>query len=148
MSNDGRFNKTAWINQGDHTVTLPSGAVIGIRIPDLATLIEAGELPQNLLDEALGYAAGTKDDETPTKESIIKEREFRDLLVELTVTEPKLTTADVAKVPVEDKDLIVAIALRQRDLDAIGEHIGGLTKSDKFRAFRGLDSIESLLEDA
>ena len=143
-----RFTKTAWVNQGDHTVTLPSGARVGIRIPDLPTLIEAGDLPQTLLDAAIGYATGDAADAPPSKESIAQERQFRDKLVELTVTEPKLTEADVAKVPVEDKDLIVAFALRQSDLDAEGEHIGGLSKSDKFRKFRGLDSLDAFLEGA
>lgn len=140
-----RDSKSAWFKQGDHTVTLPSGARVGIRIPDLATLIEAGTIPQTLLDAAIGAATGSGSDSTSV-ENIKQEREFRDKMVELTVTDPKLTPEDVEKVPAEDKDLIVAFALRQADLDAEGEHIGGLTKSAKFRAFRGLDSLDALLE--
>lgn len=146
MSSTDRVSKTAWFRAADHTVTLPSGARVGIRIPDLPTLIEAGELPQTLLDAAIGVATGGS--EQPTVESIKQEREFRDKLITLTVTEPKISDEDVKNIPVEDKDYLVEFALRQRDLDAEGEHIGGLTKSDKFRRFRGLDSLDALLESA
>lgn len=134
----------AWKSAASHYPLCPSGVRVGIRIPDLAALIESGEIPQHLLDAALGVA--TKPDEKPTKELIVKQREFTDLMVQLTVVEPKLSESDVRAIPVEDKEFIVAIATRQRDLDAEGEHLAGLTKSEKFRRFRNLGEFDTPLE--
>lgn len=139
----------AWKKARDHTVRLPSGVYVDIAIPDLAALIESGEIPQNLLDAALKAAgAGSQaEPEAPSREFIIKEKEFSDALVRATVSRPKLSEADVKEVPFEDKVMLVEVATRQRDLDAEGNHIGGLHKSDSFRKFRGLDGFDSTMED-
>lgn len=137
-----------WAKKADHEILCPSGARVKIRIPDLAAIIEGGDLPQHLLDAALGVAnkLSRGEPERPTKELIAQEREFTDFLVATTVTEPKLTPDDARGVPYEDKEMIIAIATRQRDLDAEGEHIAGLTKSEKFRRFRGLGEFNASLE--
>lgn len=137
---------SAWKKAAVHYPLMPSGVRIGIRIPDLPALIEAGQIPQNLLDAALGLAAGNED-LTPTKDLIVQQREFTDLLVQITVVEPKLTDADVKDVPFEDKELLVALATRRRDLDAEGEHIAGLSTSEKFRRFRRLAEFSPSLAD-
>ncbi len=137
----------AWKKAGLHTPLLPSGSRVTIRIPDLPRLIETGKIPNHLLDAALGVAANDEDAQ-PTKELITQQREFTDSLVLLTVVEPKLTEADMEDVPYEDKEMIVAFATRQRDLDAEGEHLAGLTKSDKFRKFRLLGEFDPALEGA
>lgn len=129
-------NLNSWIAAATHHPLLPSGVRVGIRIPDLPLLIESGEIPQHLLDVALGVAAG--DETTPSVELIKSQREFTDKLVQLTVVEPALDDETVKKIPFEDKDFVVAVATRQRDLDAEGEHLAGLTKSAKFRKFRRL----------
>lgn len=131
----------AWKKMAVHPVTCPSGAEISIKIPDLARMIECGEIPQHLLDAAIGVAADSA--ERPTVELIKQQREFTDLVVLASVAIPKITEADVKDLPYEDKEFIVSVATRQRDLDAVGEHIGGLTKSDKFRKFRGLDGFDA-----
>lgn len=138
----------SWGQAAFHLVTLPSGAVAKIRIPDLPALIETGEIPQHLLDAALGVAA--KPNKTPSKELIVQQREFTDCLVMQTVIEPPLSEADLDSkhgIPYEDKEMLVEIATRQRDLDAEGNHIGGLEKSEKWRKFRGLDSLYEDVED-
>lgn len=134
-----------WKKAADHLVRLPSGAYVKMRVPDLPALIEAGQIPQNLLDAALG-AAGGQNAHKPSRELIVQQREFTDKLVQLTVTEPKLSDEDVRQVPFEDKEMIVELATRQRDLDAEGSHIGGLDKSEKFRRFRGLGSGDEDVE--
>lgn len=134
----------SWKKNAKHPVTCPSGSRIVIRIPDLPAMIETGEIPQSLLDAALGAAAGAA--ETPTVEVMAKQREFTDHILMKSVVEPKLTAADVADIPYEDKEFLVAVATRQRDLDAEGEHIGGLTKSEKFRRFRKLREFDSDVE--
>lgn len=133
----------AWKKAATHYPLCPSGTRVGIRIPDLAALIEAGEIPQHLLDVALGVVQGS---EKPSIEMVKSQREFTDRLVAITVVEPKLTEEDLPLIPFEDKDFIVSVATRQRDLDAEGEHLAGLTKSEKFRRFRRLGEFEQDVE--
>lgn len=135
----------AWKKAAVHPIRLPSGVYVEIKVPDLPALIEAGEIPQNLLDAALSMASGQAR-QTPTKELIIKQREFTDKLVQIAVVRPKLSEEDLPGVPYEDKEMIVEIATRQRDLDAEGHHIGGLHKSEAFRKFRGLSGLDPTLE--
>lgn len=138
----------AWGAAGVHNILCPSGVRIDIRIPDLAAIIEGGDLPQHLLDAALGVATKLSrgENQKPTKDLISKEREFTDFLVATTVVEPKLTPDQAAKVPYEDKELIVALATRQRDMDAEYEQIGGLNKSERYRRFRKLGEFDPALE--
>lgn len=135
-----------WKKNAVHVVMCPSGTQVSIRIPDLPAMIEAGELPQHLLEAALGVASGSLTEKTPTKELIVQQKEFTDRLVLKTVVEPKITESDVADIPYEDKEFLVSVATRQRDLDAEGEHIGGLMKSEKFRKFRGFGEFDETLE--
>lgn len=135
--------------QAEHEVVLPSGAVVLIRIPDLPAMIENGEFPQHLIDAALGVAS--KPDAKPSKDMIVQQREFTDALVKACVLDPVMTDAmlDHKKgIPFEDKEMLVEIATRQRDLDAEGNHIGGLEKSEKWQRFRGLTHVYSDVEDA
>ena len=144
-----RTTADTWGQQAEHEIVLPSGATVLIRIPDLPAMIEAGEFPQHLIDAALGVAA--KPHAKPTKEMIVQQREFTDALVKTTVLDPPVTDAmlDHKKgIPFEDKEMIVEIATRQRDLDAEGNHIGGLEKSDKWRKFRGLEHLYEDVEGA
>lgn len=144
-------NVGAWKAAAVHWPLLPSNTRVGIRIPDLAAMIEGGQVPQHLLSAALGMAQQATQNKTPTVEDMTKsateEREFTDLLVQATVAEPDITEADLPDIPFEDKQFLVAIATRQRDLDAEGEHIAGLTKSEKFRRFRELGEFAPALED-
>lgn len=135
-----------WKKATVHTVRLPSGMYVGMKVPDLAGLIEAGVIPQNLLDAALAVT-GDDAEKKPDRDFIVKEKEFTDALVIASVVTPKITPADVDEIPFPDKVMLMEIATRQRDLDAEGNHIGGLDKSDKFRKFRGLDQFDTTLED-
>lgn len=137
---------SAWKKAAVHTVVCHSGFVAKLKIPDLPRLIEAGEFPQHLLDAALS-AAGEQTEVSESKpkttaelvERIKQQREFTDKVVQLTVVEPKLSDADLPDIPFEDKDFVVAVALRVREFDAEGNHIAGLDRSARFRTFRGLD---------
>ncbi len=139
---------SGWKKAAKHFVLCPSGVRVGIKIPNLAAMIEAGEIPNHLLEAALGAAGDAAVAKTPTKEMIVQQREFTDVLTMLTVVEPKLTQADLPDLPFEDKEFLVAVAMRQRDVDAEGEHIGGLSTSEKFRRFRGLGEFDQDLEGA
>lgn len=136
-----------WKKAATHPVRLPSGVYIGLKIPDLAALIEADHIPQNLLDAALSVTGGEQAAQKPTKEFILQEKEFTDRLVLASVVQPKISESDLPDLPFPDKVMIVEIATRQRDLDAEGNHIGGLHKSAAFRSFRGLDEFDTDLED-
>jgi hypothetical protein len=135
-----------WKKNAVHTILCPSGSYVKVRVPDLPALIEAGQIPQHLLDAAIGVATG-QEDVKPSIDLVKQQREFTDKVVELSVVEPKLSEADLPDVPFEDKELIVAIATRQRDFDAEGSHIAGLDKSSKFRRFRGIDGGDQDVED-
>jgi hypothetical protein len=141
--------KSAWKKAAIHTVTLPSSAVVKIKLPDLAGLIEAGNIPSHLTAAALSTLKQVNaGEETETSiDDIIKEREFTDVLVQYTVVEPKLDADDLDEIPVEDKTMIVEFAVRVRDLDAEWNHIGGLDKiSERFRQVRGLASLDEAVE--
>ena len=144
-----RTDAAGWTAAAVHDVVLPSGACVQIRIPDLPAMIEAGEFPQHLIDAALGVA--NKPDAKPTKEMIVQQREFTDELVKKTVLDPEITPEMLdpkTGIPFEDKEMIVEIATRQRDLDAEFNHIGGLDKSEKWRKFRGLGHLYEDVEGA
>lgn len=130
----------AWKKAKVHTVTLPSGTTVRMQIPDLPSLIKSGEIPNSLVDAALGAVEGV---EKVDREFVEKQAEFTNKVVALSVVEPKLTEEDVASgvIPAEDKDMIAEIATRQRDLDALGHHIAGLHTNKDFRNFRGLTDV-------
>lgn len=145
---------TAWKKAATHYPLLPSGVRVGIRIPDLPKMIEAGNIPQHLLEAAVGQARNQQsaDQEDYSHEKIQKnakeEREFTDLVTKLTVVEPKLSDADLEDIPFEDKQFLVALATRTRDLDAMGDQLAGLTKSERYRRFRGLGEFDTFMEGA
>ena len=141
------LSAAGWKKNAVHTPLLPSGSRVKLKIPDLPRLIETGKIPNHLLDAALGVASNGEDTK-PSKELITQQREFTDTLVMLTVVEPKLTEEDMDDIPYEDKEMIVAFATRQRDLDAEGEHLAGLTTSAKFRKFRYLGEFDPAVEGA
>jgi hypothetical protein len=141
---------SGWKKAGTHVIRLHSGAYVKIRIPDLPTLIEAGHIPNNLLDVALAIAGGQQPKEV-NKDLIMQSAEFTDLMVAKTVIEPRIGPGDdeidVKDVPVEDKQLIVEIATRQRDVDAEGHYLSGLETSEKFRRFRRIGEFDPILAD-
>lgn len=140
-------SKSGWKKAGVHTVTLPSGVVVGIRIPNLAAMAQAGELDNDLLQYAVPDLP--KDDsEEPTPEqkkaNLTKLANFHQWLVSKTLVEPALSPEEVKEtVPTPDLEVLVELASRRRDMDVTGHHIGGLEASADFRKFRGIDSSES-----
>lgn len=141
-------SKAAWKKSGIHTVTLPSGAVVDIRIPNLAQMAKAGELDNDLLASAVPDVASTsatasEKQLTPEEKraNLVKLADFHAWLVSITVVEPKLSPDEVGDaVPTPDIEVLVEFASRRRDIDAVGHHIGGLEVSAEFREFRGLDA--------
>lgn len=125
----------AWKKARRHTVTLPSGFDVDIEIPNLQAMVKTGQIPNHLIDAAIG--AIEQDKVTP--ELIKEQADFYQMLVVAMVKEPQLEPEDFDDLPYEDIELLVELGTRQRDLDAVGAHIGGLHKSSDFRKFRNLD---------
>lgn len=135
--------KEAWKEKGVHTVTLPTGFVAKIRIPNLAKMAQAGELDNELLQYAVPSLPENPDEEpTPEqkKENLTKLADFHQWLVSKTLVEPALTPEEVKDtVPTPDLEVLVELASRRRDMDVEGHHIGGLEVSAKWRKFRNID---------
>lgn len=137
-----KTTKTSWKKAAVHEITLPSGTVISIKLPNLSLMLKTGQIPNSLIDAAVETqnVGATQ----ITREMIESQWDFSAFLVANTVVEPQLTEEEVAEIPAEDVEMIVEFATRQRDIDAAYHHIGGLDKLDAFRQFRG---IASSLED-
>lgn len=131
----------AWSKNKEHVMTLPSGSKVKIVCPDLPNLIRTGQIPNALINVAIGVANGKK----VTAEDIQEQAQFYNELTAMAVVEPQITTDQVAAgmIPTEDKEMIVELAIRQRDFDAVGHHIGGLETNADFRNFRGLLPLDA-----
>ncbi len=130
-------SKAAWKKAKRHDVTLPSGFEVEVEIPNLPQMVKTGQIPNDLLDAALG--AIKQQQITP---DLIKEQaDFFNLLVTTMVKDPVITVEELEndEIPYEDVELLVEIGTRQRDLDALGRHISGLHKVEEWRKFRGWD---------
>lgn len=136
--------KTAWKKNAVHEgITLPSGTIVSIKIPNLPAMLKAGQLPNDLIEVATKAATEGK----VPDDLLEKVEEYNRFLVAATVVSPAITEDDVADLPPEDIEMLVSFATRQRDLDAVGHHLAGLETVDSFRRFRELDSRGSDLLD-
>lgn len=133
----------AWKQKRNHTVTLPSGARVTIKIPNLTAMAKSGQLPNSLLELVANKEADTK---LTAQQELEKLDEFHRFLVPLTVVEPSITADDFDDLPPQDVGMLVQFATRQIDMDAVGHQLGGLEVIKEFRKFRGLDdSLSDLL---
>jgi len=123
--------------------------VVTVRIPDLSAMLAMGEIPDRLRHAALlqafkdekdpPLALQTNDDGSPVLDHELV-KGFYDLrghIISKTLVDPVLSQEDVLELPVEDRDLIYAIAMRERDTDARGVRLGvePLSKWERFRHF-------------
>lgn len=149
MSNT-KTTKTSWFKAARHEgVTLPSGTVVTIQLPNLALMLKTGNIPNSLVEAAVEQQnAVSKGDTQITREMIEQQWDYYSFLVSKTVVEPSITQEEVAEIPAEDVEMLVEFATRQRDMDAVFRHIGGLDKLESFRRFRsisgGLEGLEDL----
>lgn len=139
--------KKAKVHEG---VTLPSGAVVDISVPNLSQLIASGQLPNALVDAAMKLDSERQQDEKPAKldpELLRDTWEFVKFIVPLTVHKPSITSDDVDDIPIEDAEMITSFATRRNDIDAIGHHLGGLETHRRFRELRGLITLDEAMAD-
>lgn len=144
-------SKTQWKKNRVHEgVTLPSGTVVDITLPNLAQLIKGGQIPNELLEVATKIGLGQmKPDEDVSTDVINQVSDFHAFLVSQTVVKPTVTQEEVSngEIPAEDVSVLVQFAMRERDTDVVGHHLAGLETVESFRRFRGLDSsVEDLLD--
>lgn len=132
-------------------VTLPSGAVVTVTLPNLGKMIHANELPNDLLAAALKQYAPTPDGENApqlTEDDLKKDWEFVKWVVPLTLHEPKVKSEDVDDLDPMDITMIANFAARRIDIDAVGHQLGGLETQKSFRDHRGIFTFEEALADA
>lgn len=143
-------SKTKWKKAKRHDVTLPSGEQVTITIPNLAELAKGGQLPNELLKIAVPEIAGPEPEPTNEKEAeetLSRLAKFQSWIVCEAVVDPAIDESDIAELPSEDVEMIVALATRQRVVDEVGHHLGGLEGSADWREFRGLPPLQSNLLD-
>lgn len=152
----------AWQARATHTITLPSGQRIRIRIPGIGTLLEKGDLPEDLLEMALleltaeGGATAALAGELANAENGNREKaveriarygEFQRHLVCAAVVavetapdafEPLTLTPESlldGSLPEDDLAMVAEIVQRLRAHDARGVRIG-VEPIDRWATFR------------
>jgi hypothetical protein len=149
MSTTQKTTKTSWKKSAVHEgITLPSGTVVSIKLPNLSLMLRTGNIPNSLVDAAVEMqnVLGSGNPEI-TREMIETQWDYYSFLVSKTVVEPQITEEEVAEIPAEDVEMLVEFATRQRDIDAVYRHIAGLDTLESFRRFRGISSGPESLED-
>lgn len=143
----------AWQARAVHTITLPSGMQVRIRIPGVATILEHGDLPDDLAELALAEitradgAAGhvaekAGDADSDTLKRLVSDfGRFQRHLVAAALVEPALDYDDVTEaaadgsLPEDDLAYVAEIVLRIRNKDARGVTIG-VDPLDRWQSFR------------
>jgi hypothetical protein len=145
---EGVVTLDQWVERATHTVTLPSGAVVKIRLPDLSLLLAGQRVPERLrvlaLEQVMGAIEGKPEIESEDGSATGKlEKQLGDLaelnfwLVSQMVVEPELTS-DVlreGRLPNEDVEMLIALATRDTDEDALGVRLG-VVPLERFDGFR------------
>lgn len=134
-------SKEKWSNLAIHTVTLPSSAVVKIKIPDLSLLLAGGAVPERLktvairdLSDRIRALSGQSVEDVGEAETDpgLDEQEIADLvdltrwLVMTTLVEPQVTENEIraGMIPNEDLEMLAEFASRTRTKDALGVRLG------------------------
>lgn len=136
--------KEAAVHKG---ITLASGRVVDIKLPNLTALAKADAIPGELLELVTEVVTNGGVDGVDTTLLGRLDALHRFLVAE-TVVNPDISEADVDALPPEDVATLVEFAFRQRDTDVIGHHLGGLETVAEWRRFRNLPSLGPDLLDA
>jgi hypothetical protein len=137
MPEQTKTTLAAWKKNKRHTITLPSQTVVEIELPNIQLLLKTGQVPNPLVQ--LVTRASTDPNFTLTPELLTQQWDFTSWVVARTVVNPTLKEEEVADLPVEDVEMITDFAMRNRDIDAVGHHLGGLETVNSFRRLRGFD---------
>lgn len=128
-----------------HEVTLPSGAVVEIKLPSLPQMVKSGTIPNDLVDQAIQHEKA----EELTRDILKETWAYTCFIVPHVLVTPEVTSEDVDNlvVPAEDTEMLVNFAARRTDIDAVGHQLGGLETQKSFRELRGLTSLAEALGD-
>jgi hypothetical protein len=148
----------AWASLGIHTITLPSSAVVKIRIPDLSMLLAGEAVPEHLRAVAfdavrsaikaenrrVGLQAIDDSSDELNHERLKGLADLNRFLVSHTLLEPTMTEEDLLSttLPVEDLAMLTQIASRERTTDARGVQIG-VEPIDRWELWRQAHECES-----
>lgn len=122
-------------------VTLPSGAIVSVRLPNLSQMIKSGALPNDLVEAALK----TQNTDQVTREMIEENWDYTEFILPKILVDPEITAEDVKDLDVLDVELLSNLAARRTDTDAIGRQLGGLDTQESFREFRDRESLREAL---
>jgi hypothetical protein len=122
-------------------VVLPSGAIVDVRIPNLPQMVKSGKIPNELVDAAIKHQTA----EAITREILEETWDFTRFIVPRTLVTPEITEDDVEGMDALDIELLVNMASRRADTDAVGRQLGGLDTQEKFRNFRDVLSLRAAL---
>jgi hypothetical protein len=122
-------------------ITLPSGSIVDLSVPNLPMLIKKGKVPNELIDAALQH----QNAEEITREIMEETWDFTKYIVPITLVDPVVTEEDVEEMSTLDVELIANIAARRTDTDAVGHQLGGLDTQQSFREFREFLSLRQAL---
>lgn len=134
----------AWKKRGGpHRITLPSGQRVLARVLGLASLARLDGLPEDLTDALVLHVANleqgglpaviaadlgkvTSDPEAAARvnQRVTDFGRLTKLLVTEALVEPKLTLADLEKIPEDDLEMLMRIVTGRQDFDAKGVRIG------------------------
>lgn len=140
----------AWKNRAVHNVTLPSGAAVKIKIPNLTALIRNDVVPSKLREAAVAEvvspgrplaAAGapvegeTQGRPTVDEETVKQLYDLYEFLVCEMLVSPEIKAEDLDELPQLDLDMLTQFALRERDVDARGVRLG-VAPASRIEAFK------------
>ena len=152
---------SAWQRRAVHSITCPSGQKVKIRIPGIATLLEHGDLPEDLFLIATAELTDTvtgpgidgpsvipgsvqwvaKADQAEQLERIKTFAAFQRQLVAAALVEPALSYEEISEavlagtLPEDDLAMIAEIVQRLRFRDAQGVRVG-VEPLDRWARFR------------
>lgn len=114
----------AWAEADTHTITLPSGAVVRIRLLELPDHFVLGQTPDSLriaafsgMSEKLGSQHVTDQERM---EALNAMRDYHLRLLIDSVIEPVLDDETVHKIPERDRSMLIRLQLRHDNTDAAG----------------------------
>ena len=126
-----------WIERRTRTVTLPSGAVVTVRLPDLGTMAKGGRIPNELLSFALRFETEAIRINPMSDDERMQYIAFCRWIAAQTVVEPKIEPDDWDELPNEDYTQVLSWALRTDDLPFPPEEQNGkVTTVAELASFR------------
>lgn len=122
-------------------VTLPSGILVDIKLPNLPQMIKSKGIPNDLVDSALAQ----QDAEKLTREILEETWDWAEFIIPLILVSPKVETDDVKELDPADIQLLLDLGARRTDMDAVGHQLGGLETQKAFREHRGILSLDEAM---